>query len=114
YESADGPRRNLQLAEKTGADHHIREPRFDRAAVSQELPAGLQICTRSAGGDRRGYGRRLCSSYWKASAAEFAYVSWNRSWHGQHHDGITEQNASHHYGGSTNTRDDPLRSISYQ
>ena len=35
-------------------------------------------CTRSAGGDRRGYGRRLCSSYWKASAAEFAYVSWNR------------------------------------
>ena len=69
---------NLQLAKKAGADHRIRQPRFDRAAVSQELPGGLQIRTRSAGGDRRGYGRRLCSSYWKASAAESAYVSWNR------------------------------------
>ena len=42
------------------------------------------------------------------------HTSGNRSWHGQHYDGVPEQNASHHYGGSTNTRNDPLRSLSYQ
>ena len=32
----------------------------------------------------------LPSSYWKASAAEPAFMRRNRSWHGQHHDGVPE------------------------
>src|SRR6266702_4751727 len=37
-ESAHRLRRNLQPLEEAWADHDLRQPRFDRAAISQELP----------------------------------------------------------------------------
>jgi hypothetical protein len=65
------------LLRKLGLTTVFGNPGSTEQPFLKELPAGLRTCTRSAGGDRRSYGRRLCSSYCGSAATDLS-CGWER------------------------------------
>ena len=77
--------------------------------VPEELSRRFSIHPRPAGGLGRRDGGRVRPSHGSPGAGEPAHVGRHRQWHGQHHDGVPEQDAAHHHGRPADARNDPLR-----
>ena len=105
YDATYNLLRKLGLTTVFGNPGSTEQPFLKNFPADFEYVLGLQEATAVAMADG------FAQATGKPALLNLHTSAWNRKWHGQHHDGIPEQNASHHYGGSADTRDAPLRAI---
>ena len=100
--------RKLGLTTVFGNPGSTEQPFLKNFPADFEYVLGLQEATAVAMADG------FAQATGKPALLNLHTFWWNRKRHGQHHDVIPKQNATHHYGGSADARDAPLRANAYQ
>ena len=95
-----------------GDDHHLRQPRLDRAAVLPRVPRRFPLRPRPAGIGRRRHGRRLRAGHAQRRARQPALGGRRRPRDGQHLHRVPEPHAARHHRRTAGALDSSLRAVS--